>query len=336
MNINKNELVFGTQLLGSKLNIKDSLNILNHSYVNGITHFDTAERYPFPECSKNFGLTEKIIGQWLTKNKGIRKKIIISSKVTGRNFGEIKNISSKRLSPKRIMYSVDKILKRLNTSYIDNYFLHWPDRFTNNFGRKYYKPESDPIYIKIEDQYSALLKLKQQGKILNFGISNETPWGIMKFSSIAKQFFKPILQEEYSILNRNIEKSLKEISVRESLKIYSYSPLSGGLLTGKYFDKIREFKKFRGVIYKTKSKKLFTKKRFKFAKILHAFCLKKKINMTHLSISFLKRSDFLTGVIIGASNIDQFNEFLSFWRKPLSKKIIKEALEKIENANNIY
>lgn len=330
------ELVFGTQLLGSQLNTKDSLNMLSHSYECGINHFDTAERYPFPESSKNFGLTEKIIGEWLKKNKSIRKKVIISSKVTGRNFGEIKNISSKRLNPKRIISSVDKILKRLNTSYIDNYFLHWPDRFTNNFGREYYDPDKDSIYIKIEDQYSALQKLKQQGKILNFGISNETPWGVMKFVSINNRFFKPILQEEYSILNRDIERSIKEISIREKLKIYSYSPLSGGLLTGKYFDKINKSRQFRGIIYKKKSKKLFTKKRFDAAKILYDFCLKKRINMTHLSISFLKRSDFLTGVIIGVSNINQFNDFLYYWRKPLGQKIIKEALKKIKNENYFY
>ena len=84
----KKKLIFGTQCLGSYLNEKASLSLLDQVYDFGIKKYDCAERYPFPEKNETFGLTEKIIGDWQKKNK-VRKSILIDTKVTGRNFGEI-------------------------------------------------------------------------------------------------------------------------------------------------------------------------------------------------------------------------------------------------------
>ena len=139
----KKKLIFGTQCLGSYLNEKDSLSLLDHVYDFGIKKFDCAERYPFPEKNETFGLTEEIIGNWSKKNR-IRKSILLDTKVTGRNFGEIKSVGGKRLIPKRIISAAEKSLKRLKTDYIDTFYIHWPDRFTNNFDRLYYFPSNDP------------------------------------------------------------------------------------------------------------------------------------------------------------------------------------------------
>ena len=102
----KKKLIFGTQCLGSYLNKRDSLSLLNKIYDFGVKKFDTAERYPFPEKNETYGLTEEIIGNWHRNNR-LRNSILIDTKVTGRNFGEIKSIESKRLSPKRIISAAD-------------------------------------------------------------------------------------------------------------------------------------------------------------------------------------------------------------------------------------
>ena len=228
-------IILGTQLLGSELNYEESTNFLNFAYDSGLRKFDTAERYPFPETNKTYGLTEKIIGEWIKNNKIKRTSVEIATKITGRNFGEIKKIYSKRITAKSIVLSAERSLKRLKLDYIDLLYLHWPDRFTNNFGRTYYNPDPDPTYYPIEEQIAALNQLKRQGKIKSFGLSNETPWGLMKFISLDKKNrFLSSIQEEYSILNRNVERAIKEIVLREKIKFYCYSPLSGGLLAKKY------------------------------------------------------------------------------------------------------
>ena len=332
----KKEIILGTQLFGSKIDQKESLLVLDKAFNLGIRRLDAAERYPFPENNKTYGLTELIISNWLKASKVNRTKIQIDSKITGRNFGEIKSIKSKRLYKKNIIDSVHKILKRLNVDYLDTIYLHWPDRFTNNFARVFYNPDKDPKYIKIEDQYEAFLKLRKDGKILKFGLSNETPWGIMKFCELSRRDnFLPSIQEEYSVLYRNVERSIKEIVCREKLNFYAYSPLSGGLLTGKYFSKANKYN-FRFYQYRKKSKKLFSKSRFILAKKLSNFCRKYGKKQTHLAISFLKKQSFVKGIVIGVSSKEQLIDLNKYCDKELSEKFIDKSIKEIWNENTLY
>ena len=321
----KKKLIFGTQCLGSYLNEKDSLSLLDKIYHFGVKKFDCAERYPFPEKNETFGLTEKIIGDWQKKNK-VRKSILIDTKVTGRNFGEIKSVGGNRLIPKRIISAAEKSLKRLKTDYIDTFYIHWPDRFTNNFDRFYYSPGNDPKFIPLETQFEAILKLKKSGKIRNFGISNETAWGLSKFQNLCKKNkIKLFSQEEYSLINRKVEIAMKEFFIRDNIKFNAYSPLGGGLLTGKYFknknysgrfNSIKNFKKKRGYIGKLeRSKKIFL------------FCKKNSISISKLSFSFLYHQNFVNGIIFGLSSKEQFNEIKSSLNKPIEKKFIKEIID---------
>lgn len=322
--INK-KLILGTQNIGNDIGLKESIDYLDIALDNNIKTFDTAERYPFPESTKTFGLTEEIIGYWNTKTKK-RNKIKIFTKITGRNFGEISQVKSFRLTKQRIIKSAENSLRRLKSDYIDTYFLHWPDRFTNNFGRKFYNPDHDPKFFAIDDQLEALYNLKKSGKIINYGLSNETAWGIMKFynSGIKKNFF-PDLQEEYSIINRTIERSIKEIILREKLNFYVYSPLSGGLLTGKYH--YNNPTKGRLNKHKNKSLRLRTNRRFQKTKKLINFCNSNSINLINLSLSFLANQNFVKGIIVGSSSKKQLFDTLHVIKKPLSKNLVKKSLE---------
>ncbi len=328
------QIILGTQLFGSEFTKKKSFEFLDFSSELGIIEFDIAERYPFPESNKLFGETEKIIGEWSKFKK--RQKIKLNTKVTGRNNGEIKKITSKRLTPKRIIQSLEDSLCRLKTEYVDTYFLHWPDRYTNNFGRTYYSPDKDKKYIPIEDQFEAIYKLKKQGKILSYGLSNETAWGIMKFCEISKrEKLLPVIQEEYSLLNRNIERNTKEIIIREKLKFQCYSPLSGGLLTGKY-NKKKPDKSFRLLKYKEKSKKLFSEKKNKRIKFLIHFCKKKNISITKLAFDFLKYQKFLNSIIIGFSSKKQLFKNIELINKPINDKKINQLINLLNDEDSIY
>jgi len=324
----KKKLILGCQTFGSSLVEKDCIRALNICIRNNIMDFDLAESYPFPESDKTFGKSEKIFGNWLKKKKVSRHKIFISTKVTGRNDKRFISVKPGRVRSKRIIDSAEKSLERLNTDYLDTYYLHWPDRYTNIFGRKYYNPDNDPIFIPLEEQFEAFYKLKKSGKIINYGLCNETPWGIMKFLELSKKKnFYPAIQEEYSILNRNIELSIKEIISRENLILNTYSPLSGGLLTGKYF--LKNDLNWRLNKYKKFTQRNQTKIKKGIAKKINNYCKKRKVNLIDVSIGFIKKQQFVSNVIFGISSIQNLHRFIKGWNFKLNDKIYKEVVNLI-------
>ena len=285
-----------------------------------------------------YGNTEKIIGRWLSSRNIDRSTIEIATKITGRNNGKISKIYSKRITKKAIKVATERSLKRLKTDYIDIIYLHWPDRYTNNFGRSYYNPDRDDIYIPLEDQYDALKELHKEGKIKSFGLSNESSWGLMKFISIdaGTNIFSTI-QEEYSILNRNPERSFKEIAIREKKKFYCYSPFSGGLLTKNYIftqNKIKNTNKlWRLTKYKKETKKLQTESKIKIIKELKKICKINNVSLLDLSLHFLKNQKFVKGIVIGPRNIQQLDEIINSYKKNINNKIINKIKMKTEKIN---
>ncbi len=332
------KIILGTQLLGSELNEKESLLLLDHAFKNKIFKIDSAERYPFPEKNSTYGNTEKIIGKWLSSRNIARSSIEIATKITGRNTGKISKIYSKRITKKAIKVAAERSLERLKTDYIDIIYLHWPDRYTNNFGRSYYNPDRDDLYIPLEDQYDALKELYKEGKIKSFGLSNESSWGLMKFVSIdsGTNIFSTI-QEEYSILNRNPERSFKEIAIREKKKFYCYSPFSGGLLTKNYTftkNKIKNTNKlWRLTKYKKETKKLQTESKIKIIKELKKICKINRISLLDLSLHFLKNQKFVKGIVIGPRNIQQLDEIINSYQKKINNEIINKIKMKTEKIN---
>ena len=122
---------------------------------------------------------------------------------------------------------------------MDLYQLHWPERQANYFGKLGIDklPESE-AFTPFEEIIDALSELVKQGKIRAYGLSNETPWGAMRY--LAAHERQPetarvaTIQNPYSLLNRSYEVGLSEISLRENLPLLAYSPLAFGVLTGKY------------------------------------------------------------------------------------------------------
>ena len=172
-----------------------------------------------------------------------RDKIILASKIVSKSDGlEWIRAGSKNLGfdKKNMNEAIDASLKRLKTDYIDLYQLHWPERKVPKFGTLDYKYDpSDTDWTPIEQVLENLQQLIKIGKIRCIGISNETPWGMMKFLQVAKE--KNLtrmmsIQNVYSLVNRVFDIAHSEVSISENCGLLAYSPLAGGRLSGKYIN----------------------------------------------------------------------------------------------------
>jgi aryl-alcohol dehydrogenase-like predicted oxidoreductase len=327
-------LWYGCQLLGSQINKRASSDILDLCLDNNVLHFDLAERYPFPEQKETVGESEKIFGTWIERKE--REKIYIGTKVTGRNsegwFGE----DTDRLTYNRIRTAVQTSLKRLKTDYIDIFFLHWPDRFTNNFGRFYYEPDPDPTFITFEEQFSALVDAYEKGEIKAIGLANETPWGLMRFLELNRTVgIKLYIQEPYSLLNRNVDIALKEIIIKEHLEFQVHSIFAGGLLTGKYKLENNDFAGIgRLSTFKHQTRKLRQKDIFQRYKLASEFCKENNVNLMEMAFAYVYSKKYIGDIILGASTIGQLqNIFEAYSRTNFLTNLTKDLEEKVYPKN---
>ena len=175
-------ICLGTMTWGEQNNQEEAFSQMDCAMDYGVNFFDTAELYSVPPRKETWGSTEKIIGDWLEDRK-CRDKVILATKVTGRSGMKWFRNKETRLNREQINLAVEGSLKRLKTDYIDLYQLHWPDRKSNFFGQLSYKHQNDDEYVEIEDQLEILSDLVKSGKVRYVGLSNETPWGVMKFIS---------------------------------------------------------------------------------------------------------------------------------------------------------
>ncbi len=210
---------------------------MDYALEHGINFIDTAEMYASPPLAETAGRTEEIIGTWL-KRRGKRDDIVLASKVTGRSDMDWIWASGGpvRLTRPQIMEAIDGSLRRLQTDYLDLYQLHWPDRPMELFGGRENTPR-DGDFVPFDETLRALDDLVTDGKIRTVGLSNETPWGVMRFLNLSDAHNLPrmqSIQNVYSLLNRIFEDGLAEIAFRESVGLLAYSPLAQGCLTGKY------------------------------------------------------------------------------------------------------
>src|SRR5699024_7085178 len=155
------------------------------------------------------GRSEEYLGRWLAAN-GRRDEVVLLSKAAGRSTMDWfrPGGAEVRLTPKQIRHALEASLRRLQTDYVDLYQLHWPDRRTNFFGQLGYKPAEEKHPPHMEETLTALAKLVEEGKIRHVGLSNETPWGVMRFIAAAEQAGLPrivSIQNPYNLLNRTYE-----------------------------------------------------------------------------------------------------------------------------------
>ena len=334
-NVDVSLICLGTMTWGEQNTELEGFSQMDYALENGINFFDTAELYSVPPRKETFGSTEIIIGNWL-KNKKCREKIILATKVVGRSGMKWFRGKETRLNEEQITNAIEGSLKRLQTDYIDLYQLHWPDRKANFFGKLGYEHHEENDIIDIKEQLEVLDKLVKQGKIRFIGLSNETPWGLMKFLSLSDKYDLPrvvSVQNPYSLLNRSYEVGMAEISIRESCGLLAYSPLAFGMLTGKYDDDIFP-EGARLTLFGDMFTRYTKEKGKKESKKLNNLAKQSGLSPSQMALAFVNSRDFVTSNIIGATNIDQLKENVDSFEIALDDDLISE-IEKI-NQDNPY
>lgn len=231
-------ICLGTMTWGEQNSEAEGHGQMDYALEQGVNFFDTAEMYPVPPVAETCHRTETIIGNWFEARKN-RDKVILASKAVGPgpHITHIRG-GTVRLNREHLMQALEGSLKRLKTDYLDLYQLHWPDRPVPLFGRRdYSEPEGEVETVPIEETLEVLEEIRESGKVRYFGLSNETPWGTMKFIQTAEQKGYPrmiTIQNSYNLLNRTFDSGLSEVCHREDLRLLAYSPLAFGRLSGKY------------------------------------------------------------------------------------------------------
>lgn len=326
--IDVSAICLGTMTWGEQNSEQDAHEQLDYAISEGINFIDTAEMYPVYARPETQGRTETYIGTWLQKRKK-RDDLIIASKVASRSGRTDFRGVPTRASREQILQAIDSTLLRLQTDYIDLYQLHWPDRNTNFFGEVFYEHDPYGDEIELEEQLSAMQELIKAGKIRFAGLSNETPWGVMHALELAKTKNLPriiTVQNPYNLLQRVWDIGLGEVSVRENVGLLAYSPLAGGVLSGKYRNEQNpegsrklHFPGHRESRYHTPRAYAATEKYALLAEKLG-------LSLASLSLAFVNSRIFMTANIIGATSLAQLKENIA----SIDVKLTDDAQEEIK------
>jgi len=322
----------GTMTFGEQNSEPEAHAQLDAAVDAGVNFIDTAEMYPVPPRAETQGATETHVGRWL-KRRGIRDRLVVATKVAGpADWLTYLRDGTPRLDKRNIELALDASLRRLQTDYIDLYQLHWPERDTNYFGKLGYvhTPENDGV--PIEETLSALAALVATGKVRHIGISNETPWGVMRFIRAAEAGGAPriaSIQNPYNLLNRTFEIGLAEMALRERVGLLAYSPLAFGALSGKYLGgkqppgaRLSLFSRFTRY-----SNEQGAKATSGYVSLAHRYGL----DPAQMALAYVGSRPFVTSTIIGATTLTQLRDDMAGVEMSLPPELVT-ALEAIHTA----
>ncbi len=322
------EICLGTMTFGEQNTQQQAFEQLDYALDQGLNFWDTAEMYPVPPKPETQGSTERIIGNWIAARGG-RDKLILATKIAGPSQGgsHIRDGQTKFIVSE-IESALDQSLQRLQTDYIDLYQLHWPQRPANFFGKLGYgntEANSDREVTDLEETLVALTNEVKKGRIRHIGLSNETPWGTLKFLQLAeKHGLQKVVsvQNPYSLLNRTYEIGMSEIAKYEGVGLLAYSPLAFGYLTGKFRNGARPANA-RVTLYSRFSR--YSNPESEWATEAYAQLAEKHgLSLTQLALAFIKQQFFVTSTIIGATNLDQLKENIQAFEINLSEEILQD------------
>jgi len=310
----QNNICIGTMLWGTRTTEIEAHRIINCALDHDINFFDTAEKYPtFPYKNETEGISETILGNWI-KQHG--KKLVVSTKM--KSPVDVDNI----------MASIESSLNRLGVDTIDYYQFHWPNRGSYCFRQNWnYDPSSQNTGKTLDFMHNSLEVLnaaKKQGKILNYGMSNETAWGITKWNQIAKvNNFDTLsfIQNEYSLLHRIFELDLAEACHHENIKLLAWTPLAGGLLSGKYTKEITPDNSRRsyGALGPRDTETVWPA-----VEEYKAIASKHSIDIIHMSLLWVLSRPFIKAAIVGVTTAKQLQHNLGYQKYSLTHELIAD------------
>ena len=328
-------ICLGTMTYGEQNTEAEAHEQLDYAVANGVNFIDTAELYAIPPRAETYGLTESYIGNWLKKT-GKRQDIVLATKVAGPAEGwlpHIRNEATRRLDRANIEAAIDGSLQRLQTDYVDLYQLHWPDRKTNFFGQLGYQHVYDDEFVAVEETLSVLKDLVDAGKVRYVGLSNETPWGVMKFIEVAERLGLPrvvSVQNPYSLLNRSFEVGLAEVAMREQVGLLAYSPLGFGVLSGKYLNGQQP----EGArITRWPDYDRYTNPQAQAATEAYVELARNDgMDPAQMALAYVNSREFVTANIIGATTMEQLKANIA----SIGVNISCDTLEEIEHIHKRY
>lgn len=319
-------ICLGTMTWGRQNNQAEAFEQMDYAVSRGINFFDTAEMYAVPPNKDTYGKTEEIIGNWFTARPGMRKKIILASKIIGPGayFDYVRD-GKTRFDRKHIREAIDGSLRRLQTDYMDLYQLHWPQRNVNSFGKLGYdhsEIDGTPLLETLE----ALQDEVKAGRIREVGLSNDTPWGVMECLRLAEKHHLPRMQSvqnPYNLLNRTYDIGLAEVSIRANCGLLAYSPLGGGTISGKYLDgKIPPGS--RRAVDERPGNRYANPRTEDATRAYMAIAAKHGLDVCQMALAFVNQQKFLTSNIIGATSMTQLKTNIDSINVKLSAEVLRE------------
>ncbi|WP_072054165.1 aldo/keto reductase [Aliivibrio fischeri] len=329
-NLSVSRICLGSMTWGKQNTQEDANQQIDYALSQGINFIDTAEMYAVPPSPDTYGKTETIIGNWLAANPERRKEIILASKIAGPGLPWVRNAGP--ITGEAVIAAVDASLARLQTDYIDLYQLHWPNRTSPHFGKHFpnqfkfsefdaKKEEADMLEI-----LQALDTCVKAGKIHHIGLSDDTPWGINTYLKLSEKYDLPrmvSIQNEFSLLHAKDWPYLIENCIHENVAYLPWSPLAGGMLSGKYLDgKMPEgsrwtFSQRNGIFRDTPAANEAVRAYMNVAE-------KHGYTPCQLALAWCDQVDGVTSTIIGATSLEQLKEDIEAFSKPLSDEAISD------------
>lgn len=308
-------ICMGTMTFGTQCGKKEAFSIMDKAYEHGVNFFDTAELYPVPPQSDLAGITEDIVGEWMQTKP--RDSIVLATKVAGAASGwfvpPIRH-GLTAIDRFHIEKAVEGSLKKLKTDYIDLYQMHWPDTI-----------------VPIDESLEAFDRLVCSGKVRYIGTSNDTAYGTTKalMTSQAKGYARfESIQNNFSLLNRRFLDELATLCQKEQVSLLPYSPLAGGVLSGKYNQAGEVKGRFADYLRSPNARQRVMAERFMNDKTLASTQKYLKIaadagmHPVTMAISWSKQFDFVASTIIGATRTEQLDASLAAMDLILSDEIV--------------
>jgi len=315
-------ICMGTMTFGSQTDEAEAFRILDQSFEKGITFYDTAENYPVPPDAKYAGRTEEIVGRWM-KTKP-RDALLIATKVSGPSHGWIKSAQRSAMTAMdrhNIVRAMEASLKRLQTDYVDLYQTHWPDHGTS-----------------YDEPMRALDDLVQAGKVRVLGCSNETTWGLMK--SLAASERQGVsryetIQNNFSLNNRRFEDELAQACRQEGVSLLPYSPIAGGVLSGKYqggaTPEGARFSRYinLGGRHTLMAQRFVNERSLASTERFMALAKEAGLSPVTLAVAWSRSHDFVASTIVGASKESQLADIFA----AIDVKLDADLMKKIDQVS---
>ncbi|WP_423066477.1 aldo/keto reductase [Devosia sp. CN2-171] len=322
-NVAVSEICLGTMTWGKQNTEAEGHAQMDYAVVQGINFFDTAEMYAVPPDASTYGKTEEIIGSWF-QNTGKRDQIVLASKVAGGGRPWVRG--GRGIDGPSVREAVEGSLRRLRTDRIDLYQIHWPRRghyhFEGSWDYEPFRQDKASVVPNMLEVLQVMGELVKEGKILHFGLSNETAWGTMQYLKLSMELGLPrvqTIQNEYNFLRRYYDLDLAELAYHEDVGLLAYSPLAAGAISGKYLGGVLPPGTRGAVAGSAYRNNQYTEPAIR---AYIELADKHGLDVNQMAIAFCLTKPFMTSVIIGATSMDQLKTNIAAADVKLSPEVL--------------